>query len=72
MRRRGIIYTGFKILSFGEMVWRNRMFNSLDDEIKRDDQATSTPRERCLFYLAVALVSVVLFGGLYAGIRFLE
>jgi hypothetical protein len=48
------------------------MFNSLDDEIKRDDQATSTPRERCLFYLAVALVSVVLFGGLYAGIRFLE
>ena len=23
------------------------MFNSLDDEIRRDDQATSTPREHC-------------------------
>jgi hypothetical protein len=48
------------------------MFNSLDEEIKRDDQATSTPRERWLRYAAVLLVSAVLFGGLYAGIRFLE
>ena len=48
------------------------MFNSLDEEIKRDDQATTTPRERWLFYAAVALVSIFLFGGLYMGIRFLE
>jgi hypothetical protein len=47
------------------------MFNSLDEEIKRDDQATSTPRERCLRYAAVLLVSIALFGSLYAGIRFL-
>jgi hypothetical protein len=48
------------------------MFNSLDEEIKRDDHATSTARERWLRYAAVLLVSAVLFGGLYAGIRFLE
>jgi hypothetical protein len=45
------------------------MFSSLDEEIRRDDQATTTPRERWLYYAAVLLVSIVLFGGLYAGIR---
>lgn len=48
------------------------MFNSLDDQIKRDDQATSTPLERWLRYAVVLLASIVLFGSLYAGIRFLE
>lgn len=48
------------------------MFNSLDDEIKRDDEASSTPRERWLLYAVVLMVSIVLFGGLYTGIRFLE
>ncbi len=48
------------------------MFNSLEEEIKRYDQATSTPRERWLRYAAVLLASIVLFGGLYAGIRLLE
>lgn len=48
------------------------MFDGLDDEIKRDNQATSTPRERRLFYAVVLLVSGILFGGLYAGIKFLE
>jgi hypothetical protein len=50
----------------------DRMFNSLDEQIERDDQATSTPRERWLRYAAVLLLSAVLFVGLYAGIRFLE
>jgi hypothetical protein len=48
------------------------MFESLDDDFKRDDQATTTPRERWLRYLAVLLVSLLAFGGLYAGIRLLE
>lgn len=48
------------------------MFNSLDEQMKRDDQAESTPRQRGLFYAAVALISIAVFGGLYAGIRFLE
>ncbi len=48
------------------------MFNSLEDELKRDDQRTSTPAQRWLLYVTVLAASVVLFGGLYAGIRFLE
>ena len=48
------------------------MFNSIDDEIKRHEEATSTPRQRYVLVLTVLLVSIVLFGGLYAGIRFLE
>lgn len=47
------------------------MFDSLEEELKRDEQATSTPTQRWLRYAAVLLASVVLFGGLYAGIRFL-
>jgi hypothetical protein len=48
------------------------MFNSLEDELKRDEQATSTPMQRWLRYVTVLLASVILFGGLYAGVRFLE
>jgi len=48
------------------------MFNSIDDEIKRDEEAASTPRERYVRALAVLLLAIVMFGGLYAGIRFLE
>lgn len=48
------------------------MFNSLEDELRRDEQATSTPTQRWLRYAAVLLASIILFGGLYAGIRFLE
>ena len=47
------------------------MFNTLDDEIKRERAAT-TPLERWLYYLAVVLVSAALFGGLYAGVQFLK
>ena len=48
------------------------MFTSLDEEIKRDTDAVSTPQGRWLRYAAVLLISAVLFGGLYAGIRLLE
>jgi hypothetical protein len=48
------------------------MFTSLDEEIKRDDQASTTPRERRLFYIMVLLISGILFSGLYAGIKYFE
>jgi hypothetical protein len=48
------------------------MFTSLDEEIKRDVDAVSTPQGRWLRYAAVLLISALLFGGLYAGIRLLE
>lgn len=48
------------------------MFTSLDDEIKRDDDAVSTPHGRWLRHAAVLLISGLLFGGLYLGVRLLE
>jgi hypothetical protein len=48
------------------------MFNSLDEEIKRDEAAVSSPGSRWLRYLGVLALAILLFGGLYAGIRFLE
>ena len=48
------------------------MFESLDDQMKHDQDATTTPKERMLKWLLVAVVSVVLFGGLYMGVRLLE
>ena len=53
-------------------ILEDEMFNSLEDEIKRDEQRTSTPTQRWLLYLTVFAAPVILFGGLYAGIRFLE
>ena len=48
------------------------MFDSLDDDFKRADQATSTPRDRWLRYAAALLMSLLVLGGLYFGIRALE
>jgi len=48
------------------------MFNSLDEQIERGEGRTPTRWERLLQYAGVLLVSTVLFGGLYFGIRFLE
>jgi len=44
------------------------MFTSLDEQIKRDEDAVSTPLRRWLRYGAVLLISVLLFGGLYVWI----
>ncbi len=48
------------------------MFTSLDEQIKRDDDAVSTPQGRWLRYAGVFLISALVFGALYAGIRLLE
>jgi hypothetical protein len=48
------------------------MFRSLDEEIRRDDNAVSTPQGRWLRHAGVLLISaLLLFGCLYAGIWFL-
>jgi len=41
-----------------------KVFNSLDDEIKRDEDAASTRRERYVRYVAVIALAIVVFGGL--------
>jgi len=48
------------------------MFESLDEHMKHDDELETTPKERWLLWLTVAVVSVVVFGGLYFGVRLLE
>jgi hypothetical protein len=48
------------------------MFESLDDQMKQDLKAERTPKERILEYLAIALVSVVVFAGVFFGVRLLE
>lgn len=48
------------------------MFETLDDRMKQDEQATTTSKERMLKWVLVGIVSIILFGGLYMGVRLLE
>ena len=46
------------------------MFDSLADRIREDEQVTVT--QQYVKWAAVLVIAVVLFGGLYFGVRFLE
>ena len=48
------------------------MFDSLDEQMKRDERAQTTSTERMIRYVAVAIASVLLFAGLYFGVRMVE
>jgi hypothetical protein len=48
------------------------MFDSLDQVIKHDDAVENTRKQRILDGVAIALLSVVLFVGLYLAVHFLE
>ena len=48
------------------------MFDSLDEQMKHDVEETTTKRQRILQWVLVALTSILLFGGLYMGVRLLE
>lgn len=48
------------------------MFESLDEQIKHDLDAQTTKKQRLLLWLGVAVASVILFGGLYFGVRLIE
>jgi hypothetical protein len=48
------------------------MFESLDEQIKHDLDAQTTKKQRVLLWLGVAVATVILFGGLYFGVRFIE
>jgi hypothetical protein len=45
------------------------MFDSLDDTMKKDAQEASSKSERLMLWLAVAAASLLVFGGLYFGVR---
>lgn len=48
------------------------MFDSLEDQIQADLKKQSTSTERMLRYAAVAVVSVLIFGGLVFGVQYLD
>jgi hypothetical protein len=48
------------------------MFESLADRIREDDHKEVGNRERVIKDLAISVLSVLLFGGLYFGVRMLE
>ena len=48
------------------------MFDSLEEQIKRDDQKEISPAERVMHWVAIAVVSVLVFGGLILGIKMLD
>ena len=48
------------------------MFDSLEDQMKADLDKESTKSERMIRYAAVAVASVLIFGGLFLGVRFLD
>jgi hypothetical protein len=48
------------------------MFDSLADRIRQDDHNEVSKNERMIRYFAMFVISVLVFGGLYMGIRMLE
>lgn len=48
------------------------MFESLDDRMKQDEQEVTTPKERYLQWAVVAVIAVIVFGGLWMGIQLME
>jgi hypothetical protein len=48
------------------------MFESLDDEMRRDEKKASTPRERLLLYAGVVAATTLVFAGLYLSIHLLQ
>jgi len=48
------------------------MFDSLTDQMKADDRQGANNTEKLVRWLAVAVLSVLLFGGLYFSVRMLQ
>ncbi len=47
------------------------MFDSLADQMKKDDKETTNNTQRVILWVGVLVASVVVFGGLYMGVRML-
>jgi hypothetical protein len=48
------------------------MFDSLEEQIKKDENKQSSTRERILQYLAIAAVSVLIIGGLVLAVQHIQ
>ncbi len=47
------------------------MFDSLDEQMKHDDQVGTTARERLCRWVTVCVVSIAVFGGLFLVVRWM-
>jgi len=48
------------------------MFDSLADRIREDEHKEVNNTERLLRWVAITVISIVVFGGLYYGVRMIE
>jgi hypothetical protein len=48
------------------------MFETLEEQIKIDEEKVTTKQERMVRWLLIALLSVILFGALYFGLHLLQ
>ena len=48
------------------------MFDSLDEQMKNDDNKVSTSTERLMKWVLILLVSLLVFGGLYFGVHMMQ
>jgi hypothetical protein len=47
------------------------MFDSLDEQMKKDEDRETSPRERMMKYALYVAAAIAVFGGLYYGMHFL-
>ena len=47
------------------------MFETLEDQIKTDEEKVTTKQERVVMWAVIALVSIVLFAALYFGLMWI-
>ena len=45
------------------------MFDSLEEQIKRDEKGQTSTRERVILWLTISAASVVVFGGLILAVQ---
>jgi len=48
------------------------MFESLDEQMKRDEKRQSSTKERVILYLAISAVSIAIFGGIIFAVQHLQ
>ncbi len=48
------------------------MFDSLDEQIAKDENRVSTPTQRAMKWMIYMLAGLVVFGGVFYGVSFLN
>lgn len=48
------------------------MFESLDEQLKKEQAKESTPKERAMLYIAISAASLLIFGGIVVAVQFLH